>query len=297
MPELPEVETVRKDLQRLLRGRKVVDVVIKKEKMVKGNMKSFREQVKGKIIQSMRRRGKLLIIEIGSEKRSFSTRTTERKWILVHLKMTGQLIYRDKKKLVGGGHGKPIIREEELPNKYSHIVFTFSDGSELFFNDMRQFGYVRLVDSKELEKVLDSFGVEPLSREFTIEVLRGVLKGKKTALKNVLLDQGLVAGLGNIYVDESCYLAGVRPKRHGMRVTKEEARRLHGAIRRVLKKSLAQRGTTFSSYRDGLGGEGGFVKSLKVYGRAGKVCYRCKKTLKKMKIGGRGTVYCSSCQK
>ena len=122
-------------------------------------------------------------------------------------------------------------------------------------------------------------------------------KGKKTALKNILLDQRVLAGLGNIYVDEACFLAGVRPTRRGGKVTAEEIKRLHRAIRQILKKSLANRGTTFSSYRDGLGGEGGFVKLLKVYGRAGKPCQKCKKTLKKVKVSGRGTVYCSGCQK
>lgn len=287
MPELPEVETVRRDLQKLLRGSKIIDVTVKKKKMVQGSEKVFREKVKGKTIQSISRRGKLLIF-------NFKNKDL---FLLIHLKMTGQLIYRGKGKLVGGGHGEPKVKEEELPNKYSHIVFSLFDGIKLYFNDMRQFGYVKLVDNKELKKVLSGFGVEPLSDAFTVEILKEMLKGKKTALKNVLLDQRFVAGLGNIYVDEACFLAGVRPTRRGGSVTMEETRRLHGAIRRVLKKSLKTRGTTFSSYRDGLGGEGGFVRLLKVYGRVGETCYKCKKTLKKVKVGGRGTVYCTGCQK
>jgi formamidopyrimidine-DNA glycosylase len=297
MPELPEVETVRKDLQRLLRGRKAVDVVIRKKKMVKGSTRAFREKVKGKTIDGIKRRGKLLIVELGSGKRPSYAKATEGKWILIHLKMTGQLIYKDKKRLVGGGHSEPKVKKDKLPNKYSHIIFVFAGGGELYFNDMRQFGYVRLVNSRELKEVLSGFGVEPLSDSFTVEVLREGLKGRKMALKNILLDQRLVAGLGNIYVDEVCFLAGIRPTRRGMKVTKEEARRLSRAIRQVLKSSIARRGTTFNSYRDGLGGEGDFVRLLKVYGRAGQSCYRCRARLKRTRINGRGTVYCSKCQK
>jgi formamidopyrimidine-DNA glycosylase len=287
MPELPEVETVRKDLLRLLRGSRIVDVVIQKKKMVHGSARNFQKIIKGKTIHSIKRRGKLLIFHF----------TNEDQFLLIHLKMTGQLICRDKKKLVGGGHGEPKVNKEELPNKYSHIVFSLTNGGKLFFNDMRQFGYVRLVNEKELNKVLGNFGVEPLSKYFTVEVLRNLFKKRKTSLKSVLLNQTLLAGLGNIYVDEACYMAGIRPTRKAARVTEAEAKRLHSAIIRILKKSIANRGTTFSSYRDGLGGEGAFVRLLKVYGRAGKPCYKCKTALKKVKVSGRGTVYCSKCQK
>lgn len=287
MPELPEVETIRKDLQKLLRGLRIIHVDIKKKKMVHGSMLTFQKTIKGKRIQSISRRGKLLIFNLNSKDL----------FLLIHLKMTGQLIYQDQKKIIGGGHGEPKVKKETLPNKYSHIIFTFSKGVKLFFNDMRQFGYVRLINKKELKKVLSGFGVEPLSNKFTVEVLQEILKGKKATLKSLLLDQKHIAGLGNIYVDEVCFLAGVRPTKRGMKVTTTEAKRLHRAIKQILKKSIIKRGTTFSSYRDGLGGAGGYVKLLKVYGRAGKSCYRCKKTLKRVKVSGRGTVYCSSCQK
>jgi len=213
------------------------------------------------------------------------------------MKMTGQLIYREGKKLVGGGHGEPRVTGEDLPNKYSHIVLELSGGASLFFNDMRQFGFMRVVNGKQLERVLDEYGVEPLSEEFTVEYLRDVLRGRKTALKNVLLDQGKIAGLGNIYVDESCWLAGVRPTRAANRVTADEAGRLYKAIRKVLERAIKERGTTFGSFRDGLGGEGKFVRFLRVYGRGGQLCFKCKSVLKKTKVGGRGTVYCAECQK
>ena len=177
------------------------------------------------------------------------------------------------------------------------MVIVFGDGARLFFNDMRQFGYMRLVNAKQLEQVVKRFGVEPLSKAFTPDKLRRLVRGRKTSLKNVLLDQRGVAGLGNIYVDELCFLAGVRPMRRADKVTDREIVKLHKAAINVLKRAIAARGTTFNSYRDGLGGEGKFVRMLKVYGRSGKLCVRCKTILKRVKIGGRGTVYCPVCQK
>jgi formamidopyrimidine-DNA glycosylase len=130
MPELPEVETIRRDLSTVLQGKKITDVVVRKRKLVRSNPRSFGLSLRGQVIGKIDRRGKLLIITLAD---------TER-YLLVHLKMTGQLIYQDKKQTLAGGHGWPIV--EELPNKYSHIIFAFADGSSLFFNDMRQFGYM-----------------------------------------------------------------------------------------------------------------------------------------------------------
>ena len=286
MPELPEVETVRRDLHRLLRGQWVKNVSVNKEKMVRGSTSLFKRNLRGLLVQGVKRRGKLLIFSM-----------TDGKSLLVHMKMTGQMIYQSKQTLVGGGHGQPRVKRDELPNKYTHVVIVFGDGARLFFNDMRQFGYMRLVNAKQLEQVVKRFGVEPLSKAFTPDKLRRLVRGRKTSLKNVLLDQRGVAGLGNIYVDELCFLAGVRPMRRADKVTDREIVKLHKAAINVLKRAIAARGTTFNSYRDGLGGEGKFVRMLKVYGRSGKLCVRCKTILKRVKIGGRGTVYCPVCQK
>ena len=286
MPELPEVETVRRDLQRLLRGRRIKEVMVTKVKIVRGDVGLFKKKLKGQVVQKIKRRGKLLIFSMSSGA-----------WLLVHMKMTGQLIYRNKKMMVGGGHGGPLIKFDELPNKYSHIIIAFSDGGQLFFNDMRQFGYMQVVNERQLVTAMARFGVEPLTKSFTADKLSGILRRHATAVKNVLLDQRGVAGLGNIYVDEACYLAGIKPTRRAKLVSVKETEKLHKSIVAVLKKSIIARGTTFSSYRDGLGGEGKFVKKLKVYGRGGKPCYRCRTILKRIKVGGRGTVYCPQCQK
>jgi formamidopyrimidine-DNA glycosylase len=190
-----------------------------------------------------------------------------------------------------------MVKGEELPNKYSHVIFTLSNRAQLFFNDMRQFGYVKLVDEAGLKEVLSRYGIEPLSPKFVTKELANILSSRKSTIKQVLLNQQAIAGLGNIYVDEACYGAGVRPTRRANQLTVREVNKLRTVIISVLKKSIRARGTTFRNYRDGLGGEGRFVKMLKVYGRAGMPCYRCRALLKKMKTGGRGTVYCAKCQR
>ena len=285
MPELPEVETIRRDLQRVLKGTRIARVEVRKRKLIRSNSRTFGRDLRGQVIDRIDRRGKLLIFVLKDEKR----------YLLVHLKMTGQLIYRDKKKTVAGGHGYPLV--EQLPNKYSHIIIVFADKSRLYFNDMRQFGFMRLVNERELQEVLAAFGVEPLSRDFTVDRLQALLRGRRTALKNVLLNQSLIAGIGNIYVDEASFAAGVRPTRRADRVAKAEVKRLRGSIQSVLRRAITARGTTFGSYRDGLGGEGNFVHLLKVYGRAGERCKKCRRSrIKRVKLGGRGTAYCPTCQ-
>jgi formamidopyrimidine-DNA glycosylase len=185
----------------------------------------------------------------------------------------------------------------ELPNRYSHVIFSFVGGAKLFFNDMRQFGYLRVVNYQELKEVKAQYGIEPLTDDFSWKTLLLILQKRKTALKNVLLDQKVIAGLGNIYVDEACFAANIRPWRRADRISREEVKKLERAIRRILKLAIENRGTTFGDYRDGLGGEGNFVKKLKVYGRVGKLCKRCKKVdIKKVRVGGRGTSYCPVCQ-
>jgi formamidopyrimidine-DNA glycosylase len=283
MPELPEVETIRRDLQRALRGKVFRDVVVGKPKLARGSRKNLTKFLKGAEIVGVKRRGKLLILEISNGL-----------FLLMHMKMTGQLIYVDKRHTVAGGHSYPPVGE--LPGKYSHFIFNFTDGSALYFNDMRQFGYVMLVDEEAKEKVAATYGAEPLSAAFTIEYLASVLKRRQAPLKNVLLDQTAIAGLGNIYVDEACFHAGIRPMRRASSLTKKEIEKLHTAIVHILKLSIEHRGTTFNNYRDGAGRKGNFVHLLKVYGRGGEPCLKCKSILKKVKVAGRGTVYCPKCQ-
>ena len=292
MPELPEVETIRRDLMRVLRGKQIVSVRVRKPKLVRGvSAAVFSRRLRGQTVTDIRRRGKLLIFVLD----------TPDLFLLVHLKMTGQLIFRSTQVFVGGGHGYPVVRRGELPNSYTHVIFTFADGSTLYFNDLRQFGYMQLVSTEQLAAIEKAYGVEPLTAAFTPAELRRVLDARATALKNVLLDQRQIAGLGNIYVDESCFRAHVRPTRRAGRLSAQETTALHKAIRAVLQQAVTLRGTTFGSYRDGLGGAGKFISRLKVYGRAGEVCRRpaCRQAgvvIQRVVVGGRGTAYCPNCQ-
>lgn len=286
MPELPEVETIRRDLSKLILGKTIAKVILHKPKIVKSSAKEFVKILTGNKIKNFNRRGKLLIAELAKGG-----------WILIHLKMTGQLIYRYGDKVISGGHPE-AFSIDKLPNKYSHIILTFADKSQLFFNDMRQFGYMKLVDKKELDRVLSSYGIEPLTKNFTLPNFQKVLKNKTIAIKAVLLSQSHVSGIGNIYADETCFMAGILPSRRAHKLRLDEITRLHRACHVIIKKAVAKRGTTFRDYRDPSGDKGNYVKYLKVYGRGGEKCLRCKvNVLNKARVAGRGTVFCKKCQK
>lgn len=288
MPELPEVETIRLDLEKVLVGATIADVTVRLPKLVRSNYRSFRRLLRGRSIEGIARRAKLLIFSLSGTDTS----------LLVHLKMTGQLIYRHGSHLIAGGHSQTPMSVDDVPNKYSHLWWSFTNGSQLYFNDLRQFGYVQLVSGQELEDILSAYGVEPLSSVFTVERLGKVLHDRRINVKQVLLDQTVIAGLGNIYVDEACFYAGVKPTRQSNRLSDAEIKRLHRGIRHILQLSIKHRGTTFNNYRDAHGQRGDFIRRLKVYGRAGEVCRRCRvEKIQKTKIAGRGTHYCSNCQR
>ncbi len=272
----------------MLVGQEVAAVDVRLPKMVKSSFDLFGQGLIGQRIVSLARRGKLLIIELEEGNQ----------YLLIHLKMTGQLIYRQGDHVIAGGHSQASMEVEGLPNKYSHIIWSFSDGSRLFFNDLRQFGYVKLVSAQEKEDELSVYGIEPLAKAFTPAVLAKRLKKRRVTLKQVLLDQSVIAGLGNIYVDEACFLAGIRPTRPADRLSVKEIKRLHQGIQKVLTAAITLRGTTFNNYRDALGRTGGFVRQLKVYGREGERCTRCRSAqIEKIKVAGRGTVFCPRCQR
>ncbi|MAF80922.1 bifunctional DNA-formamidopyrimidine glycosylase/DNA-(apurinic or apyrimidinic site) lyase [bacterium] len=302
MPELPEVETIRADLDKVLRGQNIKRVQVGLPKIVGGAAKAFTTYLKGQKFGPVRRRGKLLLFTLqGSDKT-----------ILLHLKMTGQLIYQSRRGVIAGGHSWPPLRPStssalrgagaaELPGKHTHIIFELGENNFLFFNDLRQFGYAKLADTKLRDAALAKFGVEPLGDEFTVDYLASVLRGRKTTLKQVLLDQTKIAGLGNIYVDEAAHYAGIKLTRRAGRLSQAEIKKLHRGIRHVLTQSLKHRGTTFNSFTDAAGRAGNYVSKLKVYGRAGKPCLRpaCRQAgviIKKAKVAGRGTHWCPTCQ-
>lgn len=285
MPELPEVETVRLGLRRRIVKKEITGVTVRKAKLVRGKKAAFVQTLLGNHFTGIARRGKLLIF----------TLSTPDTYLLVHLKMTGQLIYQDKTKLIAGGHQWPPV-DTGLPNAYTHIMIEFADGSVLYFNDLRQFGYMHIVNGEQLKKVEAMFGVEPLSSTFTWEAFRNALARRTTSLKATLLNQAVIAGIGNIYADEIAFHAGVRPDRKVSSLSEGELKAIFKATKHVLTRAMKYGGTTFRDYRDADGGKGNFTQLLKVYGRGGEPCKKCRSPLVREKLAGRGTAYCAHCQ-
>ncbi|MBT6690819.1 bifunctional DNA-formamidopyrimidine glycosylase/DNA-(apurinic or apyrimidinic site) lyase [Candidatus Parcubacteria bacterium] len=284
MPELPEVETIRRGLESAVINKQIVDLQVTKPKLLRNQRAYFLNTLKNNSISSINRIGKLLIFVLADEQN----------YLLVHLKMTGQLIYTKGNQMVAGGHKQAI--EGELPNKYSHIIFHFADDSKLFFNDMRQFGYMELVEDVEL--IIKKYGIEPGTKNFTWVNFQKIFVNRKITIKSLLLNQQIVSGIGNIYADEICYRAKVRPDRKVNTLTVVEKKKIFTATKYIIEKAVEKRGTTFSDYRDTSGQPGNFVKFLKVYGRDGQKCMGCRQeNIKKVKLGGRGTHFCSRCQR
>lgn len=307
MPELPEVETIRRDLESHLLSRRITSVQVLSLKTALPNAAFFKDALLGRKIVKIERRGKLLIFGLNKISSSRGRRAADADYLLVHLKMTGQLIYSDIKKILAGGHsyGKANdvrinsnrLAGETLPNSHTRVIISFTGGAVLYFNDLRKFGYMKLVSQEELVLILASnYGPEPLTTTFTITAFTNALKGKKVKIKALLLDQKRVAGLGNIYVDEALYAARIHPGRLAGSLKGAEIKLLHREINRIIKAAVKYRGTTFSNYVDSRGAKGNFSRFLKVYGLKGSICSICKGNIAKIKLAGRGTHYCPKCQ-
>ncbi len=299
MPELPEVETIRSGLEDVLRSKQIAHVDVIFTKSMPASAEDLEKYVIGATITDIRRRGKVLILELSS---GYS--------LLIHLKMTGQLVFDDveqekgkkekgkgDRKRIGGGHPTKSMAAD-LPDKSTRVVFTFADGSVLYFNDQRKFGWVKLVESPkvEREKFFETMGLEPLGSEFGIPNLEAGIKNSKRAIKTILLDQDTVAGLGNIYTDEALHLAKIHPLRQGQALTAEEVERLHAAIITVLQDSINDGGTSFTSYVNANGITGDYLRNARVYRREGEPCPECGTVIEKTKVGQRGTHICPQCQ-
>jgi formamidopyrimidine-DNA glycosylase len=239
----------------------------------------------GKKILDLDRRAKMLIIHLSDQIS-----------LVVHLKMTGQLIFVPKKgQIITGGHP---TKDVQTPGKHTRLFFSFNDGSKLYFNDLRKFGWVKILDEKLKKYIETGVGIEPLSKNFTLTNLKEIFnKYKNRTIKQILLDQKLIAGIGNIYADESAFLSQILPMRKASTLTKKEITALHKNIIAVLKLSIQKKGTSSKNYLRSNGKKGGFVPYLMVYGRKGETCKRCGNIITKIKHAGRGTHYCSKCQK
>lgn len=287
------METIRAGLKEKIIGKKIAGVEVRNKKVVQGCHKNdLAKRLTGESIDDIGRIGKLMTFKLDGGG-----------YFLIHLKMTGQLIYTAGERLLAGGHSdnKGTIIEDiggEPPNKYTRVIFIFEDESKLYFNDMRLFGYIRIVDDQELEKIKKDMGPDALSPEFTAEYLRQALSGRKSEIKKSLLDQKIVAGIGNIYADEILFASGIRPDRPANKISKKGSEAIVEATRDILRKAIDCKGTTFRNYTDANGDKGNFSSMLKVYGRKeGEKCYECGGAIRAIRINNRGTKYCPKCQR
>ena len=272
MPELPEVETVRQSLLPHLPGQVVTGVRLTLPKLIKyPDASSFVERVQGLSFCDVERRGKYLKFPM-----------SENQSLVIHLRMTGQL------RFMSASVPAPA---------HTHLIFEFPEGVELRFTDIRQFGAIYLADHDVIDTVsgIDRLGFEPLE-DFPLDDFVAYLSERKAKIKGLLLNQQLIAGIGNIYADEALYWARIHPGRPASSLSKEEVAGLHAAIREVLQSAIRQRGTSFSDYVDGLGQQGGFQAQLAVYGRGTEPCPSCGQSIVREKICGRGTHFCPACQ-
>ncbi len=271
MPELPEVETIRRDLEKLIVGWKVLDIETNSPKQVQPSLAVVKKALVGATIQKVQRRAKILQI-------FFSNGAI----LIVHLKLTGRLLVRNK---------------GEQPDDWQHVVMTLSGDKELRFADARKFGWLRLLkDEKELEKILSEFGPEPFS-DLTLPVFQKILSSTSKPIKIILMDQKKMSGVGNIYANEALFLAGVDPRRPANKISPAEVKKLYESLEKVLKDGLHYRGASDQYYLDAQGQKGSYQEHFLVYGRQGQKCYRCQGLIKRITVGGRGTFYCPNCQK
>src|SRR3989344_2049285 len=277
MPELPEVETIRSDLREKIIGKKIIAVEIREKKIAKPDSRTLNETLLGNRFTAIERIGKLLIFHL---KRAAPAKN----FLLAHLKLTGQLVYS----------------RSAAPQKFTRVIIHFNDQSRLYFNDLRKFGWLKIADKAEKEKIIkENFGPDAISEDFNFPYFKSRLaRRKKSRIKAILLDQKIAAGIGNIYADESLFVAGLKPSRKAGSFKKTEIKKLFAAVKKILKKAVKYRGTSISDYMDGKGRPGYFAKYLKVYRREGKKRLRCKNgIIKKNYEAGRGTRFCDYCQK
>lgn len=316
MPELPEVETVRRGLQSKILNKKIIEVKVLLPKIVsvgpetvsnkrpnsKKVAQTFSRRIVGRKFVAVKRRAKMLILDLSPASTSGNKvrRDEESNKILVHLKMSGQFIYANRAELPKRARffNGPKFTEHELPHKHTHVVFEFADGSRLYYNDLRQFGYLRLVADKEMSRVeeLNSYGPEPFAPGFKSEYLAEAAKNRKISVKQFLMDPKVVAGIGNIYTDEILYCAGVRPQNKASKLSKDSWQKICKCTRQVLRSALKRKGSSVGDFFKVDGTEGTFGRIHKVYGRAGKKCRKCGTIIEKLKIGGRTSCFCSKCQ-
>lgn len=273
MPELPEVETVKRSLEKNIIGKTITSVDIYMPKIIRPDQpEQFKETVCGRQVVQLERRGKYLMLHLSNSLT-----------MLLHLRMTGRLVY---------------LAPGQVQPKHTHVLFYLNNGSQLAFADMRQFGRINLIPTAELENLpaLKKLGPEPLGKHFNQHYLQKKLPKRRAKIKALLLDQTFVVGLGNIYADEALHLARIHPERIAASLNANEISTLYQTIVAVLEQGIKNRGTSFSDYVDGEGKKGSNQYLLRAYQREGQPCFFCGSIIRRKKVAGRSSYYCPCCQ-
>jgi len=287
MPELPEVETVKNGLNKLLPGLKIIRVKFDWPKSFPNPQSEVDEFLVGSTIMDIRRRAKVLMIDLSTE---YS--------LVIHLKMTGQLVFRGKENF-GAGHPTDSLIGD-LPDKSTRVTIDFDGGSRLYFNDQRKFGWMRLIPTIEIPNIdfMKKVGPEPLEQDFsTNDFINRLLKRKNSNIKAVLLDQTIIAGVGNIYADESLFAAKIHPESTVIAIPKNRLKILYKELRAVLLLSIEKGGSTDRNYVDAEGRRGSYIDFAKVFRKENIPCLICGHEIIKTRVAGRGTHICAHCQK
>ncbi len=280
MPELPEVETIRLGLQKYIVGHTITDLDVSLPKILTGDVKNI---IGAKIID-VKRFGKGLVIDLNN---GYS--------IAAHIKLTGQFVYRDsataKLKL------SPKVGTQ-IPNKFTHVTFKLDKGAYLYYNDIRQFGWVKVIKTKDLKSIpfFKDLGPEPF-KDLTFDIFKNIVSKSNLAIKPLIMDQKKIAGIGNIYANDALFEARIDPRKKAKDLSSSEIKNLYNAVLKVLKKGLENGGASELNYVNVLGQEGKYQHHFLAYARDGKKCVRCGKIMKKITLGGRGTYFCEGCQK
>jgi formamidopyrimidine-DNA glycosylase len=288
MPELPEVETVKLGLNKLLPRKTILSVKTDTPKSFPNDQNLVDKFMIGALIVIIRRRAKVLIIDLNT---GYS--------LMIHLKMTGQLIYKSDSYRFGAGHPNDSLIGS-LPDRSTRVEITFTDKSKLYFNDQRKFGWMRLIATNLVPELtfMTKLGPEPLEDEFTWQVLKSrLLKRKNSSIKPVLIDQTVISGVGNIYADESLWLAKINPLTKVSSLSDQKIKLLHKELVDVLLLSISKGGSTDRNYVNAEGIKGSYIDFAKVFRRDGLPCPRCGREIHKIRVAGRGTHFCSYCQR
>ena len=271
MPELHEVETIKHQLNLLVAGKKIKRIEILLPKIVKTSLAEFKKATNGSKINGFNRRAKILIMHLDNG------------WsLLIHLKLSGQLIFDGQK------------------SKHTHVIFHFTNGHHLIFNDLRQFGYVKIIKTGELDKFFEKedFGPEPFDKNFSLaQFVARLDRRPNTKIKQFLLDQTNIAGIGNIYSDEILFASRIHPLRKIKDLKPNEIKNIYKNIKKILNEAIRLKGTSSNLYVDAYGKKGSFLNHLKVYGREDEKCKKCAGLIKRIKLGGRSAHFCPTCQR